>query len=321
MRLLVGAVLVLLSACGEDEERQIVEPADSPTEHTATPPAPTPMETPSVAVSPSVTVTPSGTATGTSTPTRTPTPTPTATPLPVDVFDFVGAYDASFDSEEIIAAVFAADDGTIGVALFRNGHTFVGLTGEPRSDGHVSLTGEGRLEDDIVFFAEGTAVFVETSTTQRVRGSMHTVQTQLGLDGDFVLERPVQRPTSPFDGTYRFTFDPSPGGCECTTTATFTLVTDENGIGNMAAPADELDASDARQGTFDPVDCDVTPTGRLRCFFGYETTFKANPSEANFPVTLTGQLTGASGHGRAEAPIFPHLFFLGGDWIATRVGP
>lgn len=322
VRLVIGAVIVLLSACGEDEERLIVEPADRPTEHAATPPAPTPMATPSTTASPSAAVTPSATATaGTPTPTRTPTSTPTATPVLVDVRDFVGAYDATFESDDVIAEVFVDDDGKIGVALYFNGHTAVGMTGEPRSDGHVSLEGEGRLEDDIVFSARGTATFIETPTKQQVRGSVHKLDMQFGFEGDFVLERPVHRPPSKLDGSYEFAFDPSPGGCGCTTTATFTLATDENGIGNMVAAADELDASAARQGTFHPSSCDVTVSGRMRCVFGYETTFTSNPSEAHFPVTLTGTLAAGSGRGRTEAPIFPHAFFLGGDWTATRVGP
>jgi hypothetical protein len=279
------------------------------------------METPSATVSASATATVSATATGTSTPTRTPTPTPTATPLPVDVFDFVGAYDASLDSQEIIAEVFATDDGKIGVALYRNGHTFVGLTGEPRSSGHVSLEGEGRVEDDMVFFAQGTATFVETATTQQVRGSVHPRDMGFGIDGDFVLERPVHRTPSEFDGSYRFTFEPSASGCECSTTATLTLATDRNGIGSMLTPTDELDASTARQGIFHSSYCDVTPSGRIRCIFGYESAFKTIPSEAHFLVTLTGEVSGGSGRGRTEAPIFPHAFFLGGDWTATRVGP
>ena len=96
---------------------------------------------------------------------------------------------------------------------------------------------------------------------------------------------------------------------------------DENGNGDIAAPADELDATNARQGTFHPDYCDVTASGRVRCRLGYETTFKSNPSEAHFAVRLTGKLTVGSGRGVATAPIFPELFFLGGDWTATRVGP
>jgi hypothetical protein len=28
-----------------------------------------------------------------------------------------------------------------------------------------------------------------------------------------------------------------------------------------------------------------------------------------------------TGEGRADAPIFPEVYFLGGDWTATRVAP
>jgi hypothetical protein len=330
-------MLVLLSACGEDEERLIVEPAVSPTGPEITPPASTPVSQASPTPTP-----PGATATDTPTPsptasaatrTATPSPTPTSTPPPLDVLDFLGVYDASFEPEgvlpgDIIAEVYA-DGDEIGVALLFDGHTSVGMQGAPRPDGHVALEGEGRLEDDIVFFAHGTASFVQTEATQRVRGSLHRMDMQFGIEGTFVLERPVNRVPSRYDGPYRFTFDPSPGGCACTTTATFTLSTDANGIGTMLAAADELDVSNVRRGTFDPFYCDVTTSGRLRCVFGYETTTVPTPGELpagpRFPVTLTGVLTadgqGFSGQGRTEAPIFPTAYFLGGDWTATRVAP
>lgn len=329
--LVIGVGLVLLSACGEDEERQIVEPAVSPTEHAATPPVSTPVSQAAATPTPLVlrsTLTPLATPTAVPTATATPSPTPTSTPPPIDVFDFLGVYDASFETEQIIAEVYS-DEGEIGVALFFDGHTSVGLQGAPHGDGHVSLEGEGRLEDDIVFFAHGTATFIENATTQRVQGAIRREKMQFGIEGHFVLERPVQRMASRYDGAYRFTFDPSPSGCGCTTTAVFALSADDKGIGTILAAADELDTSDSRQGAFDPYYCLVTATGRLRCVLGYETTRAPVPGELpagpRFPVTLTGLLTadgqGFAGHGRTEAPIFPTAYFLGGLWTAATVSP
>jgi hypothetical protein len=91
--------------------------------------------------------------------------------------------------------------------------------------------------------------------------------------------------------------------------------------------ADELDADDHRQGTFDADECLVTTRGRLRCVLGYETTFVPMPGEPpahpSFRVTLMGMLDASgdavNGEGRADAPIFPEVYFLGGDWTATRV--
>ena len=137
------------------------------------------------------------------------------------------------------------------------------------------------------------------------------------------------RTSSPFNGTYRFAFDPSPGGCQCTTNATFTIAVDENGVGASTLAADELDASENRQGTFDPDECLITTRGRLRCVLGYETTFVPMPGQPPagpaFRVTLMGVLAAngntVTGEGRADAPIFPQVYFLGGDWTATRVAP
>ncbi len=329
MRLLVGAVLVLLSACGEDEERLIVEPADSPTEHSVTPTAPTPMETPSATPLITATVTSSATATA-GTPTVTSTPTPTSTATPVDVATFVGIYDVSVRTVpsfgDSIAEVSIDDDGTVDIGIWFDGHSSVGLHGRPGNDGTIALEGQGVLEDDEIFLPQGHATFTQSGSTQRVSGAFDLdADASFGVAGTFELERPVRRPRSPHDGTYRVTLDPSPSGCECATTMTFTLGTDEQGVGTTLVGGDEVDADDVKLGTFDPFYCLVTPTGRLRCVFGYATTFLPPPghlpSGPRFPVTLTGQLTGDGGQGVTDGPIFPEAFFLGGDWTATRVGP
>lgn len=111
---------------------------------------------------------------------------------------------------------------------------------------------------------------METTGRLRLYGASATYST---LDRPFVPDRPIVRPPSPFNDTYRFAFDPSPGGCECSTTATFAIVVDENGIGTSTLAADELDASQTRQGTFDSDECLVTARGRLRCVLWYDTTF------------------------------------------------
>jgi hypothetical protein len=62
---------------------------------------------------------------------------------------------------------------------------------------------------------------------------------------------------------------------------------------------------------------------------GYETTFVPMPGQPPagpaFRVTLMGVLAAnvntMTGQGRADAPVFPRVYFLGGDWTATRVAP
>jgi hypothetical protein len=323
---LVGAVLVLLSACGEDEERLIVEPADSPTEHSVTPTAPTPMETPSATPLITATVTSSATRTaGTPTPTRTPTPTATATPI--DLEAFVGVYDVSFDAQfkasDAIAEV-VRDGEEIRLDIWSDGHDFLDLHGTPTAGGQVVLEGLGGIPNDVLFVAEGSATITETAGRQQIHASSNLFFSS--EQAPFVLDRPVGDMPSRYAGAYRFAFDPSPGGCQCATTATLVIAVHDDGHAMSTLAADETDGTGHRQGTFDPDECLVTARGRLRCVLSYETTFVPPPgeppAEPRFPVTLMGMLTvHGTGAGRADAPVFPQVFFLGGDWTATRVGP
>lgn len=324
MLLMIGAVIAVLSGCGEDDDQRIAEPAVSPTAHAATPVTPA---SPATATATVTTFATPAERTPTATSTLTATPTPTATPSLVDVARFVGVYDVSFDTEfrrsDAIAEVFL-DGEEATIVFWSDGHGLLSLHGMPDADGRVTLQGFGGIPNDVIFQAEGTARFGEEHDRQRIRGSSSD---SLGSAGPFVLDRPALRASSPFNGTYRFAFDPSPGGCQCTTAATFTITVDENGIGTSTLAADELDAEQKRQGTFDPDVCLVTTRGRVRCVLGYETTFIPMPGEPPagpaFPVTLMGVLAATgnavTGEGRADASIFPQVYFLGGDWTATRV--
>lgn len=311
----IGAVILLLSACGDDDEHLSVDPAVGPTPHAATPVS-------TIVSSPTATA--QAPATATTSPT--PTATPTTTPTPVDVARFVGVYDVSYDDEfrrsDAIATVFL-DGAEVGIVFWSDGHGFLSLQGTPTADGHVTLKGLGGIPNDFFYFAEGAARFDERNGRLRLYGS------SVGFSSTsrpFVLDRPVVRPPSPFNDTYRFTFDPSPGGCGCTTAATFTIAVDENGVGTSTQAADELDAGQNRRGTFGSDECLVTARGRLRCVLGYDTTFVPLPGEPpagpSFQVTLMGMLPSGSsgtGEGRADAPVFPQVYFLGGAWTATRV--
>jgi hypothetical protein len=325
--LVIGVVIALLSACGEDDQQLVVEPPVSPTASATTPDStPADSTTATATAIPTAIVTTSATQ---STPTATPTVTPSPTPTAVDIDSFVGVYDVSFDTEfrrsAAIAEVFL--DGTeVAIVFWSDGHGVLSLTGTPTVDGRVTLEGFGGVPNDYLFLAEGTARFDESNGRQRIHGSSSRFS---GPSGPFVLDRPALRATFPFNGTYRFAFDPSPGGCECTTTATFTIVVEENGIGASTLAADELDAGGNRQGTFDSDECLVTTRGRLRCVLRYETTFVPTPGQPPagpvFWTTVWGVLTRdgstVTGEGRADAPIFPQVYFLGGNWTATRVAP
>lgn len=337
MLVMIGAAAVLLSACGDDEEQRMAEPAVSPTAH-VTPvftPASSATVTATATASPTAAVTTSATPTEgppTATVTVTSTPTPMATAVVVD--RFAGVYDVSFDTEfrtsDAIAEVFL-DGEEVTIVFWSDGHGLLSLHGTPDTEGRVTLEGLGGIPNDFFIQEEGTARFGEEHGRQRIRGSSSNSS---GPSGPFVLDRPVLRASSPFNGTYRVAFDPSPGGCQCTTTATFTVAVDENGVGENGVgastlAADERDASENRQGTFDPDECLITTRGRLRCVLGYETTFGPMPDRPPagpaFPVTLMGVLAAngntVTGEGRADAPIFPQVYFLGGDWMATRVAP
>lgn len=325
--LLIAAVTLLLSACGDGDDKDVsVDPAVSPTPHVTTPVL-TPVGSATATVNPTATVT-STLAPTEGTPTVTATTTPTATPTPVDIARFVGVYDVSYDDEfqrsDTIAEVFL-DGAEVVIVIWPNGQEFLALHGTPTADGRVTLEGTGGIPNDVLYVAEGAARFDETNGRFRIYGSSNFWS---ATDRPFVLDRPIVRPPSSFNDTYRFDFDPSPGGCECTTTATFTIAVDENGVGTSTLAADELDDGQHRQGTFDPDECLVTARGRVRCVLRYDTTFVPMPGQPpagpSFRVTLMGMLpagNSATGEGRANAPTFPQVYFLGGAWTAMRVTP
>ncbi len=325
---LVATLLVVaLSACGEDDEQRTIAPTVTPTDTIASPREPTPAST--------MTTTGRSTATMTNgTPTSTRTPTPTATGTPVDATRFIGVYDdasgvpeTGFGVPAVATVTGTNEDLTLVIAF--DGHTVITLTGMPRSDGTVDLTGSGIVEDDILIFVDGTATLTEVGGIQRLASEFHE-RSQSIIFRPVTFQRPATGTPPLFAGSYRFTFMPSPSGCGCTTNAVITLAVDADGFGQSVTTAEERDVGGALIGTFDTGGCIVTAIGTLSCQLHYRTTFPTPPSGIPpfmaFGVTLTGRLLagsgGVTGSGRTEAPIFPQPFFLGGDWTATPVsGP
>jgi hypothetical protein len=281
----------------------------------------TPLPTPTLSPRPA-TLTPTPTASGT------PIPTATASAVPVDVADFVGVYDADATgggfSPAYAIGVVGGGGGFITIELLLDGHTNVTLSGSVDDDGVAVLSGQGVFQDDILITPTGTATLSTDGVVQRIEGAM---EGGLSFVASFQLARPIAGTSEGFAGTYRVAFVPSPGGCECTTTADLTLAVEPDGIAESTTAADEADAVGTLQGTFDAGDCFVTASGRLYCELPYETTFVPPPGELippdpSFLVTLTGELEASgvtiSGSGVTSAPIYPTPYFLGGSWLATR---
>ena len=281
----------------------------------------TPLPTPTLTPRPA-TLTPTATVSGT------PIPTATESPVPVNVADFVGVYDADATgggfSPAYAIAVVDGGAGSITIVLLLDGHTSMTLSGSVDDDGVAALSGQGVFQDDIFITPTGTATLSTDGDVQRIEGTM---QGGFGFVASFQLARPIAATSDGFTGTYRVAFVPSPGGCECTTTADLTLEVESDGSAESTTAADETDAVSTLQGTFDAGDCFVTASGRLYCELPYETTFVPPPDELippdpSFLVTLTGELDASSGtvsgSGVTSAPIYPTPYFLGGSWLATR---
>jgi hypothetical protein len=322
-RIVVTLLLAAFSACGNDDEQRTVAPTVTPTGAIASPREPTPTSTVAATVISTSTVT-DGTPTSTATPTGT----------PIDVTRFIGVYDDTSGVPKTgfgvpaVATVTGTDEELTLLIAF-DGHTFITLTGMPRSDGAVDLSGGGVVEDDEVIIVDGTATLSEAEGIQRVVIEFHD-RTALGFSGTVAFRRPATGTPPLFAGSYRFTFLPSPSGCDCTTTAVITINVDADGFGQSVMTAEERDDGGAVLGSFDAGDCLVSAIGTVRCQLLYRTTFPTPPSGIPpvmaFGVTLTGRLVAgagdATGSGRTEAPIFPEPFFLGGDWTETSVrGP
>jgi hypothetical protein len=326
-RIVVTLLLAAFSACGNDDEQRTIAPTVTPTSTIASPREPTPTSTMAA----------TGTSTSTmtdGTPTSTVTPTPTPTGTPIDATRFIGVYgDASGVPETQFGvpavAIMTGTDEELTLVIAFDGHTMITLTGMPRSDGTVDLSGGGVVEDDELIMVEGTATLSEAEGIQRIVCEFHD-RSPLGFSATVAFRRPATGTPPLFAGSYRFTFLPSPSGCDCTTTAVITINVDADGFGQSVMTAEERDVGGAVLGSFDAGECFVAAIGTVRCQLLYRTTFPTPPSGIPpvmaFGVTLTGRLVagagGVTGSGRTEAPIFPEPVFLGGDWTATSVrGP
>src|SRR5258705_5212776 len=154
-RIVVTLLLAAFSACGNDDEQRTIGPTVTPTSTIASPREPTPTST----------IAATGTSTSTmtdGTPTSTATPTPTPTGTPIDATRFIGVYDdasgvpeTGFGVPAVVALTGADEELTLVIAF--DGHTVLALTGIPRSDGTVDVSGDGVVEDDEGIIVDGTA--------------------------------------------------------------------------------------------------------------------------------------------------------------------
>lgn len=234
-----------------------------------------------------------------------PTPIPTATVF--DAARFRGAYAASVSGGDGFATV----SGGIALHLFADADSSVSLSGGLDSDGTAVVSGDGIFQGDIYFEMRADLRVTEANGIQRISGETADGSYPSAYFRTFLLERPSVHDSSVYSGAYRITFMGSPSGCECATTATFTLESDADGFAVSTAVADERDATSRVVGRFSPGSCVVVGTGGVRCDLVY-TRILAPPPGApfisdQFGVTLLGSL-GQSGES-----------LFGGGWLQGAI--
>jgi hypothetical protein len=258
---------------------------------------------------------------------RSPRPMPTTTPeLGSDRAEGLqGTYDVTVagdlgDHGDLVGSVTASHDEALAFSVRLSSNTYFTVGGTLRHDGTVALLGSA-VTPRRSFSIEGQGVAARDTATQRIVGTVHSSSSFLGFELSFTFDRPRAANVTPYMGTHRFRFSPSPSGCECDSTATFRISGQTNGFERADYLTPELDVLSRELGVFDGGECLVTATGRLSCLLAYAPKGLAPWYPAAYFFGRIAREAEPAGTGRAE------IVFDGDEtprqvaWTATRLGP
>jgi hypothetical protein len=246
------------------------------------------------------------------------TPTPT-----------FGVYDVTFQPTQsgypqpTVGNVAPSSEGSINVVITFTIFDSLTLFGPVQPDGSVVLDGYFIQGGDIVHRANGDAQLSASVAEQRMTGTVDVPT--LARTYRFTMTRPGTGTPPVFTGAYAFTFDGSPNGCACSSTASVTIDVPATGLASTTGGEDR-DAMGVLLGTFAAGQCQVAPSGRALCWIPYDAVDPnsfAGHCESLLggpcPVQLLGNLpTGpTTGAGSFLLGLAPSIFTQG-DWTAAK---